>query len=170
MCAHVYTCTCQRYAYSNLCKHMHVLAMLEASDDTSIESDPSTEENCPVTVKPPLSNSLSDETDQPNEVGQGSKSDKEEVSAFLNDCSLVKERIRLIEAVLRAEDLNVCEKKVLMKSCQARFADLINLSYDTNLNPSCFPRLDRKRVHQPPNRSFFPTKKAKQDHTSLNTL
>ncbi|XP_059097255.1 uncharacterized protein LOC131891643 [Tigriopus californicus] len=154
MCAHTYTCICRRYAYRNLCKHVHILASLETN---KVQQDGTRERNTEA-IGSDVCNLLTNENDQPIQVTSVDESIDLKMSKFLGDCSKVKEKVEEIEVMLTSDDMTFEEKRTLMENFRSPFASILNT---TNVNLSSFPRLSRKRIHEPQSRVFFPVKTAK---------
>lgn len=189
-CAHEYTCTCPNYSYRNICKHIHLLALLDVRDpsgginqdqlDDTLCEDHSENEETSIEIEDhsenggiateiedrfenvPISTEIKGFPGLPKE--NAAKNEKEEVSLFLKECDRMDEKTRGIKNVLRSNNYPMKDKKILMDAFRKPFANVLNTS--PFLNPQAFPRLDRKRVHEPQCRSFFPksSKKSRKSY------
>ncbi|TRY79492.1 hypothetical protein TCAL_16026 [Tigriopus californicus] len=155
LCAHEYICTCPRYAYSNICKHIHILAIMDVNGA-------SCENIHPVDEVDSLSEEHSNTAGKRSETGEKvgvvnvqSAKDKDgnnfemtgKTASFLAECDKVDAAMREIRNVVKSNDYPLQEKTMFMESFKKPFADLVNTP--RFLNPISFLRLDCKRVHDP---------------------
>ncbi|XP_059096832.1 uncharacterized protein LOC131891322 [Tigriopus californicus] len=150
ICAHLYTCQCQQYAYRNFCKHSHLLALLkvipsgiEKSSDVDLRSKQQEVVDGMGCVPSPSCG----ETKEDDDLGDIIEPEKlpKEYEDFLA-------RIQHLKRFMNSPENSLASKKAIASQLETVPLREIQLT----MNPESFPKINRKRTHSPQFRSFFP--------------